>query len=356
MVDFMAVFRRGSAVFFAALLAACAPQAKPTPPANTTPTATASSERSPDHKNCFSSKSDKGYSPTRALQGCDAIIKSGTATGKYLAKIHNNRGVEYQRRGDADLAETDYRTAVSINPSYVLGWYNLSKILHKQQRYEEAVAAATSTIAADDGDARGYRRRARSLRELGRYPEARQDLEVAFTINPDDAWTHRESGYLYADNGEFELGLAALRKGYELDPDNTSSQYGLAYGLDDVGRYREALVLLDKSIATEQTVELRNLRGLIYSDRSEEVRNLPRAIDDLRWVIAADEKYAYAYYNLSRAYAHAGQNEDALRLLRRGLNVEVRRGQAQDIIKALRANGAQPSAVKAGRLLADAEG
>ncbi|MEL7465057.1 MAG: tetratricopeptide repeat protein [Pseudomonadota bacterium] len=318
-------------------------------------TAPALEAKPSDHDACTSRPGDEGFSSEKALAACEKIIESGEATGTYLAQTYNNRGVELERGGDLRAAEEDYRRAVSIDADYAIGWNNLSEVLSELHRYEEAIAAAEAAIAVEDADDWGYQNRAYALRRLGRVPEARKDLNTALLFDPDNTWSHRESGYLHSENGEHDLALASFRRAYDLDPEDTNSQYGLAYGLDDAGEYRDALDLLDRSIATNPTTDLVNLRGLIYTDRSDDVRDLGRGIADLEWVVEEDSEYAMAVYNLSRAYALDMRPEDALRLLRNGLSLEVRPGQARDIIGALFRRGAPISAAKAARMLADAD-
>lgn len=307
-----------------------------------------------DHEECRSLPEDDDFSAERAFDACDRIIKRGDATGDYLAQTYNSRAVELERRGEWKLAEEDYREAISINANYAIAWNNLSELLYKNGRYREAMDAATSAIAANESDDWGYQNRAHALRALGRYPEAREDLEMALTLAPEAAWTHQESGYLYSDNGEYEKGLEAFRRAYELTPEDPSRQYGVAYGLDDVRRFREALDWLNTHIAKNRTTDLVNLRGLIYTNRSDDVRDLKRGISDLEWVVGQDAEYAMAFYNLSRAYARDDRPRDAIRLLQQGLSIEVRQGQAQDIIRILRKNGEQASAERAAKLLSDA--
>ncbi|WP_457625805.1 tetratricopeptide repeat protein [Persephonella sp.] len=54
------------------------------------------------------------------------------------AKEHNNLGVVYERKGKLDLAEKEYKKAISKNKNWDVPYFNLGNIYFKKKKYTKA--------------------------------------------------------------------------------------------------------------------------------------------------------------------------------------------------------------------------
>ncbi len=53
----------------------------------------------------------------QTIEGCNALILSGSVTGKNLAAAYFNRGLSYRHKDLIDSAISDYTQAIAITPS-----------------------------------------------------------------------------------------------------------------------------------------------------------------------------------------------------------------------------------------------
>jgi len=70
-------------------------------------------------------------------------------------------------------------------------------------RFEEALSAARSAIAADQGSAEGHRLAARALARLGRHPDAVEELRRAVQVDPLTPDVHLDLGFAAVRVGDF---------------------------------------------------------------------------------------------------------------------------------------------------------
>src|SRR5262245_10529468 len=58
-----------------------------------------------------------------AIAACDRAIASGKFTGRELAALYTNRGVEWRAKGNLDRAIADYTEAIRIDPTFAGAYY-----------------------------------------------------------------------------------------------------------------------------------------------------------------------------------------------------------------------------------------
>lgn len=64
-----------------------------------------------------SSRNDCVYGEIEAsILGCTALIEAGNETGEILSQIYFNRANAQYRKGQFDLAISDYNSAIELNP------------------------------------------------------------------------------------------------------------------------------------------------------------------------------------------------------------------------------------------------
>ena len=62
--------------------------------------------------------------PDHAIDGCTAVIQSGTGSLEVQAVAFNNRGYAYSRKGQYDRAIADFDQAIRLDPEIVLAFIN----------------------------------------------------------------------------------------------------------------------------------------------------------------------------------------------------------------------------------------
>jgi tetratricopeptide (TPR) repeat protein len=102
---------------------------------------------------------------------------------------------------------------------------------------------------------------ARALAE-GRYADAEQAYESLAKTNPQIAEVSANLGFVYFQEGKFELAVRSLREALKLKPGMTQAGYFLAMSLSELGRYDEALPGLETGFKRASDPGLKRLLGL----------------------------------------------------------------------------------------------
>jgi len=141
----------------------------------------------------------------RATELFERSIQLEKLEGDRFPATHTLLGATYQRQGDINRAESEFKAALEIDPKYEEALFNLA--LLRTER--------------DSSDARAL-------------------VQRAIEIDPEYAAAHRELGVLFQKEGDLEKGEYHLRRALDLDPANYWAQMYLANLLGVQGRNAEA--------------------------------------------------------------------------------------------------------------------
>lgn len=187
-------------------------------------------------------------------------------------------------------------------------------------QFERSILAYDNAIAADPYLAEAYVKRAIAKYRLGRISEAEQDFKQANELNP-------YAADLYSQKTDMRRLRVLAFEPYEwlteFHLENQMDYYKTYYvnreipaeierviSLIRMKEYDNALQLIDDQISYHRSYEvmLHDLKGLVYS----KINRWDDAILAHRTAIEQDRNFALAYYNLSVAERHLGNNMAAL--------------------------------------------
>ncbi|KAK9826087.1 hypothetical protein WJX81_000843 [Elliptochloris bilobata] len=100
---------------------------------------------------------------TQATKNLERAIKLWDGAPEELAQVHNALGYAYLSMDRAELAVTNFRRAVDLQPGYVTAWNNLGDALERRQEWAGALDAYERSLSFSP-DNRVARTRADSLR------------------------------------------------------------------------------------------------------------------------------------------------------------------------------------------------
>ena len=208
----------------------------------------------------------------RALE-LDPLLAEAHASLALIRSIHDWEWTE---------AENHYRRSIELNPGY---------------------ATAHHWFALD------------FLAVLGRWAEARVEIDLAHQLDPLSAIILECKGYLSLFERQYERALEAYREVQELDPTffKAYSSMGRAYA--QLGRYEEAVGMLQKArLLAGDLPSILGALGQTYAmagqhDRAREVLGELRALGERRYVSASC---------FALVHAGLGENAAALDWLERG--------------------------------------
>ena len=212
-------------------------------------------------------------------------------------------------------AITMYRRAVDLAPADVRLRSALSASLRQRSQYHEAEQQARKAISLDPPFAGGYYELGRLRISQKRRPEAIRELLQASKLDPQNVDILEDLGNLYQE--EKQLYKAAKAYSFALQIEKRVSLYnslGVVYRtLGDVGqatRQFEQAVKLDESDATA----LNNL-GFAEMQKGE----LDAAVSYFSRAVKAQPRDATSYFNLADAYEARGDSARAIENYRQAL-------------------------------------
>ena len=161
---------------------------------------------------------------------------------------------DQERRGNLELALRYAEEAVAANPSSP-AWFRLAKLLDKQGRTEQAVAAARKALELSPKEGPHYVLLATILLKAGRYAEARDCAEESIALRAERWEPHLLLSKAQWGLGALEDALRSVRRAAELNSEEPSVSkwwrtltQRLAGTYLKTGRYAEARDCLREAI------------------------------------------------------------------------------------------------------------
>ncbi|MCC6942210.1 MAG: tetratricopeptide repeat protein [Novosphingobium sp.] len=134
--------------------------------------------------NCFLA-AKAGVKPREGLRLCDAALRNDPLNIRDRAATYGNRGVLQDLANEVEKAETDFRTAIRLDPGLGDPYVNLGSMLIRKKQFDEAIAQIDKGLALGMSfPAVGYYDRALAYDYLGRYREAYRDYQKTLEHDP----------------------------------------------------------------------------------------------------------------------------------------------------------------------------
>jgi len=155
------------------------------------------------------------------------------------ARIYNDRGVELVKAGDLAGAQRSLNRAVSINPQYAQGYYNLGAAYLEVGDYDQAGSFFRQALASDRSLDLAYSGLGYVLTVQGKPERAIPILYSGLAVAQDDParvalWTNL--GQAYRDAGRLLEAESALNEALALDPHEAVAHCTLALIAEEAER------------------------------------------------------------------------------------------------------------------------
>jgi tetratricopeptide (TPR) repeat protein len=143
------------------------------------------------------------------------------ASSNDTAKIHFDKGNDFQDKKEYVLAIENYSTAIKIDPTWACPHNNIGSCFKKLDRLEEAEAAFTTSIdlVCIHVD-KAYANRAEIYLELGKFKKAVEDSDISIALMKKEyprRYTTR--GKAYYNMREFKKAFEDFSQALDTDPD-----------------------------------------------------------------------------------------------------------------------------------------
>ena len=211
-----------------------------------------------------------------------------------------------------------FELAVSVDPSYAQGHFNLGILFQNSGRFAEAVAEYRLAAAADPLDHRVCGYLGTSLARLKAWEEAVVALNCALAA--EDEWSSRaQLGAVFAAQGKLHEAVTQLEVALRMKPSENRVRIDLGGLLAQLGEYSRAEALLLEA----QRRDPRDPRavfdlGLVAKRQG----NLAQAEKRFEQVLVLDPAYVKALGSLARLAMGRGESDKARRHLEALLRVD----------------------------------
>ncbi len=230
----------------------------------------------------------------------------------------------YSDRGDVKTASGLLEQLVKKNPS-PRALVNLANDYESMHEYSLAADAYKKALDIDPNRLELKQALAQDLAMAGRYDDALKTYQDMAQANAQDAAPYLGMAQIYRDQKKLDLARQSLEKAKQLDPDNIEIQYDEVQLLQDEGRTSDAIAglkgILDKTARREYDAQQKQLRermleqlGVLY--RTNQQYDL--SADTFRQIAALDPATAARVsaqivdtYRIAKDYSKAQQESDA---------------------------------------------
>lgn len=113
------------------------------------------------------------------------VLEKCAAINPEFPDAHNNLGTAYLEMGLKDKAMAEYQKAFSINGNSLAG-FNLANLYFDKKELPTALDYIEKAIQKSPGEARVHNLKGVILNEMGRYREAIESFQTAWSLNPAD--------------------------------------------------------------------------------------------------------------------------------------------------------------------------
>lgn len=230
-------------------------------------------------------------------------------------RIDTNQASFYLTKVDVYFANNETRNAKDVLENAIIRFpentdilLKLAEIYYFVKQYENAFAKINTALKINENLAKGYYLKGNIYKETGDTGKAISSLQTAIEQDNKNAGIYVDLGLIYAGKKN-PLAFEYYNTAISLDPKNTQALYAKAKLHQDLAQYKEAEELYKQitTINPYHSSSFYNLGAIEFS-----VKNNPTsAIDYFTRAIAANERYAEAYFARGACYQALNENEKA---------------------------------------------
>ncbi len=206
----------------------------------------------------------------------------------------NNLGFALLEKGRVDDSISNFQQAIAAQPKGPDAYYNLGRARLKKEQYESAITNFQTAVHLRPDFANAYCNLGYALLQTGRIPDAITNYQQSLALEPDYPLAHNDLGGILLRLGETNQARTHFERAVALAPDFVEARYNLAGLLLAAGQLDEAL------------------------SQYERVTQLRPQLTGAHFMLG----------KLAAAYARAGQNDPAIAITTRALQLARAAGES----------------------------
>ncbi len=181
----------------------------------------------------------------------ETILRALCADFPENARYHDSLSTMLHKMQRYDEALAEKRRAVELEPENARYHDSLGTTLHAMQRYEDALAESRRAVELEPENAEYHYSLGVTLHEMQRYEEALAESRRAVELEPENARYHQQKGVTLHEMQRYDEALAEKRRAVELEPENARYHDSLGVTLHEMQRYEDALAEIRRAVELE---------------------------------------------------------------------------------------------------------
>ena len=224
--------------------------------------------------------------------------------------------------GQAEKAETTYRTATVLRPQDWSGHYELGVFYYRQRRYANAAGEFERVLEITPDNALAHATLGGMLQLLGKDAEAETHLKRSLDLQPSYI-AYTNLGALYYRERRWDESVAMTRQALALNDNDWSAWLNLGLGYEWLNNETAARDAFDKELERLEPLAKRNGEdaeiqvelGLLYSRHKARAKAVP----SIEAALARDPENPSVLASAAEAYENLGDRNRALDLVKKAL-------------------------------------
>jgi tetratricopeptide (TPR) repeat protein len=162
--------------------------------------AVAAQQRPPVYGQCASSNT----SPDERVAACTTIIRSGRDSGRNLALSYFYRGLAWDKKGELEIALSDFHEAIRIDGSFAAAYNARGVVLAKRGENERAISDYNEAIRLDPNGPAAYGNRGNAYGRQCDFDRALSDFQRVIERAPNVAAGYGSRGAMFLNKGDID--------------------------------------------------------------------------------------------------------------------------------------------------------
>ena len=228
------------------------------------------------------------------------------------------RGIAKYNLGDIRGADTDFNTAVRLNPVFTNGYHYRAITESRMGEYDKAFADFNKALELRPGQLGIYFSRGVTSFLAQKFEDAVEDFDRYIKKEPKDPGAFLNRGACYLFLADTTKALSDYNRAIRLDRYDPEGYIRRANVYTQQKRFEDAIKDLDMAIELDSTNTLAFFNRAILNYESKKYND---AMSDLNTVLRYEPGNALTLYNRSLIYSLVGDHESALEDMDRVINI-----------------------------------
>ncbi len=289
----------------------------------------------------FLDRQGSGYEESELLGLAQLLYREAVRLNVSFPSARFNLGRTYLEQGEVTRGIEEIQVAVRLHPEFAEAHETLGLAYLEQSEWEAAIRHLRRALDLKPSLPLGRNHLGRLYMAQGHLEAAIGEFRKLVEYHPELAEARHNLAVVYARHGQAEQALRQFRAAIRLQPDFQAARLDFAALASDMGRYPEAIDMLQGMLTTSgalvsfDPIEVRYRLALVQVAAAQ----LSEAAATLQQVVQAKPDHAEAHVYLGSIYYRLGQYDPAWQHARQaeGLGAPV-----AELIAALRRVSPEP--------------